>query len=232
VVSSTPASWADLNPATPQAPDGDVRGFSFVLETAADGRLQLRAQHRPAYGPIRADWQNAEMRSRIAAGRRQLLARACGLPRAPNLSILDATAGLGRDGYTLAALGARVTLCERHALIVELLRDAARQCATPLDIRHDDARALLASGEHWDVVLLDPMYPGTPRSALPGKEMQLFRELTGGDPDADQLLAPALAAARRRVAVKRPRHAPPLAGQPPDLQLKSNQARFDIYLRP
>jgi 16S rRNA (guanine1516-N2)-methyltransferase len=209
-----------------RAPDGDVRGFSFALERSAEGVLQ-----RPGYGPIRADWNSAELRSRIGAGRRQLLARACGLHRKPAVRILDATAGLGRDGYTLAALGAQVTLCERHPMIAELLRDAAQRVATPPQIVERDARELLLSGERWDVVLLDPMYPESGSSALPGKEMQLFRELTGGDSDADGLLAPALQAALLRVVVKRPRHAPHLAATAPDLQLAGNQARFDIYLR-
>lgn len=192
--------------------------------------LQLRALHRPDYGPIRADWQDAGMQSRIRAGKKQLLARACALGKKAGLSILDATAGLGRDGYTLAALGAEVTLAERHPHIVALLRDAAARAKSPIEIIGSDAKTLLGSGRRWDVVYLDPMYPHEGKSALPQKEMQIFRDLTGGDPDADALLAPALTCAQLRVAVKRPRHAPPLAGRAPSLQMQSNQARFDIYL--
>lgn len=214
----------------PEALDGNVQGFSFALERDEAGALWLRAHHRPEYGPIQACWQNAEMRSRIGGGKKQLLARACGLQRLQNPSLLDATAGLGRDGYTLSRLGAQVTLCERHPLIVELLRDADRRAQAGLEIIASESAALLRSGRQWDVVYLDPMYPDDSRTALPGKEMQLFRELTGGDPDADSLLPAALAAARRRVAVKRPRHAPTLAGRAPDVQLASNQARFDVYL--
>lgn len=212
-----------------EAPGGDVRGLSFCLETVG-GRRCLRALHRPDYGPICADWQNAEMHSRIRAGRKQLLARACGLQKPGHPQVLDATAGLGRDGYVLSALGARVTLCERHPLIVELLRDAARRAQSDIEIIHAPAAELLRGGRGWDVVYLDPMYPEKAKAALPGKEMQLFRELTGGDADADALLEPALRAARKRVVVKRPRHAGLLAGREPSLQMQSNQARFDIYL--
>ena len=214
---------------TQQPAPGNPGGFSFVLEYTAQG-LRLRALHRPDYGAIGADWLGAEMRSRIKAGKKQLLARACGLGKHPGLSILDATAGLGRDGYTLCVLGARVTLCERHPLIVELLRDAAARAGAAIDIRHAEARALLTGGGRWDVVYLDPMYPQKTRSALPGKEMQLLRELTGGDADAGQLLEPALAAAGRRVVVKRPRHAPLLTQRQPSLQMHSNLARYDVYL--
>src|SRR3546814_16689246 len=75
----------------------------------------------------------------------------------------------------------------------------------------------------WDIVHLDPMYPHRDKQALPQKEMQILRELTGSDPDADTLLRPALAIARRRVVVKRPSHAPFLAGREPAFPLKGKQ---------
>ena len=195
-----------------------------------EGTLHLRALHRPDYGGICADWQSAEMLSRIRAGKKQLLARACGLTKLWSPSILDATAGLGRDGYTLHRLGAQVTLCERHPLIFQLLEDARRRAAAQeLELLQASAATLLASGRRWDVVYLDPMYPDKTKSSLPGKEMQIFRDLTGGDADADALLEPALRAARKRVVVKRPRHAPQLAGREPQLSMQGNLARFDIY---
>src|SRR3546814_12450240 len=75
----------------------------------------------------------------------------------------------------------------------------------------------------WDIVHLDPMYPHRDKQALPQKEMQILRELTGSDPDADTLLRPALAIARRRVVVKRPSHAPFLAGREPAFQPKDQK---------
>src|SRR3546814_18502596 len=74
------------------------------------------------------------------------------------------------------------------------------------------------------------MYPHRDKQALPQKDMQILRELTGSDPDADTLLRPALAIARRRVVVKRPSHAPFLAGREPAFQLTGKQARYDVSL--
>ena len=236
-----------------ETPDREARGFSFALEPVAgpDGiaRLSLRALHRPKVGAICADWLSPDVARRIAAGRRQPIARACGLhkPRPPedgSLRVLDATAGLGRDGYLLAALGARVSLLERHPSTCALLRDArARALADPrgaaaaghLEVLEGDAIAVLAEPANrgrWDVVYLDPMYPDDGKTALPSKEMQLLRELTGGDDDADALLAPALACGAARVVIKRPSKAPPLAGIAPDLSLDGTQLRFDVHLRP
>jgi 16S rRNA (guanine1516-N2)-methyltransferase len=217
----------------------EAQGFSFALEEIA-GRLSLRALHRPDYGAICADWLNAETQRRIAGGRKQLLARAIGLNKVSDLRVLDATAGLGRDGYTLAALGATVRMIERHPQIAALLQDAHRRAlldvkaeaiAQKISLLNGDAHTALRS-EHCDVVYLDPMYPHTGKTALPQKEMQIFRDLTAGDADADALLEPALACAKRRVVVKRPAKAPWLSGREPSLEMKGTQARYDVYLIP
>ncbi|NKF22590.1 class I SAM-dependent methyltransferase [Solimonas marina] len=218
---------------------GTARGFSFALESGADG-LTLHAHHHPDFRPIRCDWTAPDIRRRVAGGRRQLLARAIGLHKQADLSVLDATAGLGRDGYVLAALGASVTMLERQPLFAALLADAHARAADQADHAAVAARIEVVAGDaasfmrdttrRWDVVHLDPMYPHRGKQALPQKEMQILRELTDGDPDADALLAPALAVAQRRVVVKRPSHAPFLAGRPPNFQLDGSQARYDIYL--
>ena len=202
-------------------------------------RLELRALHRKGYGAIYADWADDEMRRRIAAGKRQPLARAAGLHKKPGLQVLDASGGLGRDAFTLAALGAQVTLAERNSRIAELLRDAwhraldderLHHAAMRVEIVQADSRDLMRQGRHWDTVYLDPMYPEDGKAALPGKEMQILRDLTGGDADADGLLPYALACARLRVVVKRPLRAPWLGGMQPDLDLRTTQLRFDIHL--
>jgi len=211
----------------------------FALEENGE-RLELRALHLRNYGAISADWTGAELRRRIAGGRRQPLPRAVGLHKDPGLSVLDANAGLGRDGYTLAALGANVTLVERNPTVLALLRDAhqralaepqAQAVAQRIELLASEARAVFGSGRHWDVVYLDPMYPDDGKTSLPGKEMQILRDLTGGDEDADLLLEPALACARQRVVVKRPPKAPWLHGVEPSMSLRSTQLRFDVYLK-
>ena len=214
-----------------------AQGFSFALEKH-EGRVQLRALHLPEYGPIWADWLGAEVTRRIAAGKKQLVARAVGMRKTTDLKILDCTAGLGRDGYTLAALGARVVMAERHPQIFALLADARARAATDhrhaatverLELHHCDALDLLHR-ESWDVIYLDPMYEHKGRTALPQKEMQFFHDLDADAPDAAPLLKAALESGSRRIVVKRASAAPCLGGISPSLELTGSQARFDIYL--
>jgi len=194
-----------------------------------------------APGPVRADWSNPGIRRRVAGGRKQPLARAVGLHRHRRLHVIDATAGLGRDGLVLAALGAHVTLCERSSVLVYLLRQAHVRAARDPDmgawvgrrlgIHAGDARDYLRlAGAAPDVVYLDPMYPLRAKHALAKKEMRLLRLLVGDDADAGALLQSARAAARRRVVVKRAAKAPDLAGQAPQLRYTGKQARYDVYL--
>jgi len=166
------------------------------------------------------------------AGRDPLL-RAVG----PWRDVLDATAGWGTDAGTLAAAGRDVTLIERHPVLAVLLGDALARwrrdgvgAANRMRLVVADAREHLATAAA-DVVFLDPMYPeaaggGRARKA---EGLHLLRLLAGDDDDQDALLDLARRAARQRVVVKRPRHAPPLAGRPPNGALVGRTVRYDLY---
>lgn len=214
-----------------------AQGFSFALEEF-EGRVQLRALHRPDYGPIYADWLSQEMKRRIAGGRNQLVTRAVGMRKSTDLKILDCTAGLGRDSFTLAALGAHVTMAERHPQIFALLEDAKKRvehsgqytaAIKRVELLNCDATDVI-NREPWDVIYLDPMYEHQGRTALPQKAMQIFHDLTVGSLDAAPLLVAARNSNSKRVAVKRAAKAEFLGNIKPDLELMGSQARFDIYL--
>lgn len=224
---------------TTEALDLTIRGFLFCLRRDAEGRLTLAAPHLEGYGAFAVDWASADVQRRISGGKKQLLAKAVGLHKKPSARVFDGTAGLGRDGFTLAALGAEVTLAERNPVLLALLRDAHRRALGQAKLRdaaeririieHDSAGILLAA-QGFDAIYLDPMYPDDGKRALPSKEMQILRDLTGGDDDADALLAAARQSGVGRIAIKRPSKAPWLANSKPNLSLEGTQARFDIYL--
>ncbi|VEH65326.1 metallothionein SmtA [Rodentibacter pneumotropicus] len=70
----------------------------------------------------------------------------------------------------------------------------------------------------------------TNKIGLGKKEMRVFQHLVGADLDADELLAPALRLARKRVVVKRPDYAEFLAKKQPHFSRETKNHRFDIYL--
>ncbi|TMP13498.1 class I SAM-dependent methyltransferase, partial [Pseudoalteromonas ruthenica] len=48
--------------------------------------------------------------------------------------VLDATAGLGRDGFVLASLGCKVILHERHPVVAALLYDGLKRAYDDIEI--------------------------------------------------------------------------------------------------
>lgn len=219
----------------------------LLLQLGSDGlSLQSTAADVPgaaAPGAVRVDFvQGALAHRRVhGGGAGQMVARAVGIRGAIRPTILDATAGLGRDAFVLAALGCEVTLIERQPVIAALLADGLlRAQQSGGEVAEIAARMRLLTGdaiqlmECWSdpvpqVIHLDPMFPHRQKSALVKKEMRLFRPLAGDDLDAPQLLAAALQLASHRVAVKRPRKAPAIAGPAPSAELAGQSSRYDIY---
>lgn len=216
-----------------------LQDYYWVIVVDENGVSLLQPQEQ--FKPVRVDFVEGAARHRrlFGGGRGQMIAKAVGLADQTNLTILDATAGLGRDAFVLASLGGQVTMLERSALVSALLEDGLTRAKTHIstaiiaqrmNLIHISAHQWLINAQDVDVVYLDPMFPETNKSALVKKEMRLFHELIGRDEDADALLALALNVARYRVVVKRPRLAAPLAHQPPTYTLTGKTNRFDVYV--
>ncbi len=230
-----------------QLTDGG-EGYALLLQVLPDSaapgyRLALQATGSNAPGPVAVDFiaGRAAHRRRYGGGRGQPLARAIGLKRGAAPRVADLTAGLGRDAFVLATLGCRVDLVERVPLVAALLENGmARAAHDPevgptiarMHLHWSDAKQWLASTgaqQRPDVIYLDPMYPTRGKSALVKKEMQLFHGLVGADPDSPALLELAMQRAVKRVVVKRPRSATPLAGWAPGFVISSPNTRYDVY---
>ena len=150
-------------------------------------------------------------RFRFGGGRGQALPKAVGMKGGKTPKVVDATAGLGRDAFLLASLGAEVTLIERspdmHRLLADGLARARKfggdvaEVISRMTLLYGDARDLLPTLSP-EVVLVDPMHPTRKKSALVKHEMRLIRELVGTDEDSAELMTVALAAAGNRVVLK------------------------------
>jgi len=217
-------------------PGAGFSGLALVLDA---GGLWLAGDGQA----LRGDFTRLLPRIAPANLNRELLVKAAkikGLGDAP--TAVDATAGLGEDAFLLAAAGFAVRLYECDPVIAALLRDALRRAAGVPELaaaaarmelfEEDSLAALPRLGFRPDLVLLDPMFPARQKSGLVKKKFQLLQRLERPCADEDALLAAALAARPRRVAVKRPLKGPCLAGRQPDFSLRGSGIRYDCILPP
>lgn len=213
VVASAPASSAGL----------------LLLEH--DGRLSLAKAGGGA--PVSVEFGGARRAGRTGGNARPMLCRAVGLDRGVR-RVVDATAGLGRDAFTLASWGAEVVLVERSPILHALLADGLRRAegspaAARMTLVRADAKQFLAEAEPPDAVFLDPMFEDRGKAALPGWELQVLRALLGPGEDAvGDLIETARRVATRRVVVKRPAHGK-IVGHRPDASYVGGRVRYEVF---
>ncbi|QIM67493.1 16S rRNA (guanine(1516)-N(2))-methyltransferase [Mannheimia granulomatis] len=216
---------------------------STLALVLTEERLELRKLDEPKLGAIAVNFVDGTMahRRKFGGGRGEAVAKAVGIKGDYLPTVIDATAGLGRDAFVLAAVGCKVLLVERNPVVAALLEDGLnrayqdaeigsfmQECMILADVRNISQLDLKIQAA--DVVYLDPMYPHKQKSALVKKEMRVFQYLVGADLDSDDFFLPAKALAKKRVVVKRPDYAPFLADQKPDFSHTTKNHRFDVYL--
>ena len=182
-----------------------------------------------------ADFVGGALNHRIHHRGAEWIAKAVDIKK--NKSIWDATAGLGRDAFVLASLGASVQLFERHFVPATLLADAllrGKQCP---DTQAIISRMSLNFCTIFntdlpcpDVIYLDPMFPERQKSALVKKEMRFFQAAVGEDNDSADLLEKARTMPVKRIVVKRPKHGAFIGNLKPAYQYVGKSTRFDVYL--
>ena len=214
--------------------------FTYAL-VVTEQQLELR-QTVGRSKPLFVDFSSPVLNYRLreGGGKNQLLAKAVGVKGAYRPEILDATAGLGTDGFILACLGCKVHWLERSPIVAVLLRDGLAR----FQRQHPDAELALKltvadaisylntqpSPPSPDVIYLDPMFPERSKAALGKQTMRILHQLAGADEDAHLLLEAALHHTKNRVVVKRPRLAPVIPGRKPDIVFTGKSSRFDVYL--
>ncbi len=195
-------------------------------------------------GPVFIDFVEGKLahRRQFGGGKKQALARAIGLSSKKTPTVIDATAGMGRDSFVLATLGCKVKMIERSPVVVALLKDALDRAqkeeevfaiVNRLSVTCFDACEYLTKVQtetfSADVIYLDPMYPKKRKSAAVKKDMCILQKLVGPDQESHKLLSIALQAAKYRVVVKRPKSAEILTGPKPNTSISSPNTRYDIY---
>lgn len=176
-------------------------------------------------------------------GKQELIAKALGSAKGIK-RVIDLTCGLAEDAFFLAQIGFFVTAVERcepiyrileAALQVARLQDPENLALSRFQLRFSDSADFLKSTEFVNMekagmaLYLDPMFPEKKKTALPRKEMQIFRSVVGQDLDASDLFQEALKSGVGRIVVKRPMKAEPLA---PGVihTFEGKTVRYDLYV--
>ena len=194
---------------------------------------QLMLKIRP-FSAMAPDFSWRYWQKRHDEGKKQGLVRAC-RPRL-GLTILDATAGWGRDAAVLASFGAQVILLERNPIMALLLADALEQrdlyskqrLALQLIVQDSNQYLeALAEKNYPDVIYIDPMHPPRQKSALVKKDLQILQKLVSPDDEVAALIQLAKLRIKDRVVVKWPQGLKPLLK--PVGSIEGKTIRFDIY---
>jgi 16S rRNA (guanine1516-N2)-methyltransferase len=220
--------------------ESDQHPSTLLLRLTPD-RLELCKPHDPELpGTLSVDFTRPAACHRASHPGRELLAQAAKVRKIPSPLVIDATAGLGRDGFLLAAAGFRVWLFERNPIIAALLADGLERArrnaktaaiAERMQLFAGDALDFLPSlAEKPDVIYLDPMFPERSKTAKVKQELRLLQLLGHANDEPEQLLRAALVIGAKKVVVKRPLKGPLLLGLPPSYALRGKAIRFDVYV--
>lgn len=212
----------------------------LLLRSTACGLELCKPGDSALPGSIRVDFASPDARRRLTAKGRELLIQAAKVRRSSEPLLIDTTAGLGSDGFLLAASGFRVLMFEINPVVSALLADGLKRAgqipalATIVErirlITGDAQTALAELSDQPEVIYLDPMFPERTKSALVKQELRLLQLLSPPARDPGQLLRAALLVQARKVVVKRPQTGPCLLNLPPSYTVRGKAIRFDVYV--
>ncbi len=219
----------------------DPQGYQVYFKLTPD-HLELIAFEKDNKKPssLRVDFTTFKNLHRVKNPHKELLIRAIKIRKKIPATVVDATGGLGRDAFLLAAAGCRVDIFERNCFIGALLADGLRRAALhPQTARvcnrirlhiQNTVRHIGELSTPPEVVYLDPMFPERDKSAKVKQNLRTLRYIEGDQGEEQELLAAVWTIKPRKIVVKRPLKSPPLCELPPTYTIKGKAVRFDIYI--
>ena len=216
---------------------GEIKDGTLVLSAGKDGvkltfgKMEVKGDFSGMYARIRKNNLNGE-----------LLVKAARIPgiSPSEITVADATAGLGEDSFLLAAAGYRVLLFEKDPVIYLLLEDALKRAvndpaihdiAARMNCMEADSKTALGSiTEKPDIVFLDPMFPARQKSGLVKKKFQLLHFLEKPCEDEKEMMDAAFGADPCKIIIKRPLKAAVMADVRPTYSLTGKSIRYDVIV--
>lgn len=145
-------------------------------------------------------------------------------------TILDCTAGFGKDAYLMSLTGSLITACESNTLMYALLKDGLNRTAiNNITLHNKNALDEITKGQ-YRVIYADPMYPHSKKTAKNNKDMRFLQSFVGHQElMAEALFEKSMESTAQKLVIKRTVKADYVLGKKPTSQINGKAVRFDIY---
>lgn len=211
----------DLDPILLQNSDYQIELYETKLSL-----FHLKDKHHVF---VDFDSKQLKFRSKAHLNAELVIKAVLGKKKQPT-TIMDCTAGFGKDSYLMSLTGSKIMAYESNPLMFALLKDGLKRTeVNNIVLCNTDALRDLKSTD-CEVIYIDPMYPLTKKSAKNNKHMSFLQVFVGHQGDmVEELFTQAQLSKAKKIVIKRPVKAGFVLGKKPTSQIIGKSARFDIY---
>jgi 16S rRNA (guanine1516-N2)-methyltransferase len=189
--------------------------------------LGFSLEELDGFKPLSFDWEDSlySLKKTMKSYKQESLYKALALAKNKEALVADASLGTGKDSLVMKIMGAQVHSYERNPWVYLLALDAYHR----LSSKNGLTLHFGSIDKPYPFIYFDPMFPEKKKSALPPKEMQIFKSLVGEDLDQATEAARLLGCTEKRLLVKRPNWADPILPNP-HMNYETKLMRIDAYV--
>ena len=204
-----------------------VKNLSIKLNS--DGIELINANYKEAVS-ISVNFLNEAINNKIKlriSGKKDIFNK---LFPIKNSTLLDCTAGYGRDSYVLRLMGFNVTMIENSPVMSLLLNDALKKLKLlNFTMYHGNSYDYLNhSKENYDYIYIDFMFDKLKKNSLSSKNDETLKLVSFQENNKNDLIRLAIKKSNSRVVVKEPKHS--LSDiLKPEYTIKTKLLNFNIY---
>ena len=204
-----------------------VKNLSIKLNS--DGIELINANYKEAVS-ISVNFLNEAINNKIKlriSGKKDVFSK---LFPIKNSTLLDCTAGYGRDSYILRLMGFNVTMIENSPVMSLLLNDALKKLKLlNFKMYHGNSYDYLNHSEkNYDYIYIDFMFDKLKKNSLSSKNDETLKLVSFQENNKNNLIRLAIKKSNSRVVVKEPKHS--LSDiLKPEYTIKTKLLNFNIY---
>jgi|GEM_PF-858725 len=209
----------------------DLPGDDIFLRLDEDGLAIITKQFQPLY--VHDIYNKVYLRKDNLS--RELLIQAIKIKPAPDILIIDATAGFAKDSVLLGLYGYKVLMLEQNPILATIVYYAMNNRIIPADnlqLIFTNSLDYFKTNQNIEpyAIYLDPMFKKQD-TALAKKDMQIIQLLTKDETNSDTELFKLAYPLCKKLIVKRDNKQAVLVPAPlPTYSKQGKTIRYDIYV--